>query len=146
MHHITVRCFLWPPCVADADIIFLSCGFFCLLSIYLLFFLAYSQPSQTGCLPYFHTWCGLGVNLGCRSETWCTRLAENTGCKKSSKIRHLRTIVQLYGAISSQLKLGTHCPCPRAVSTVHGPWTRPVDTGIVCTEFKACIDNWKKTC
>jgi len=26
--------FLWPPCVADADIIFLPCGFF-LLSSYL---------------------------------------------------------------------------------------------------------------
>ena len=42
--------YLWPPCVADANIIFLSCGF----SFY-LFFLAYSQPSQIGCLPYFHT-------------------------------------------------------------------------------------------
>ena len=55
---------LWPPCVADADIIFLSCGF----SIFLLFFLAYSQPSQIGCLPYFYTWCSLSANLACRSE------------------------------------------------------------------------------
>jgi len=23
-----------------------------------------------------HTWCGLSANLGCRSETCCTRLAE----------------------------------------------------------------------
>jgi len=30
---------------------------FLLLSIF-LFFLAYSQPSQIRCLPYFHTWCG----------------------------------------------------------------------------------------
>jgi len=29
--------FLWPPCVADADIVFLPCGFY--LSIF-LFFLA----------------------------------------------------------------------------------------------------------
>jgi len=29
--------FLWPPCVADADIMFLPCGFFVLL---LSFFLA----------------------------------------------------------------------------------------------------------
>ena len=29
------------------------------------------------------------ANLGCRSETCCTRLAENTGRKKSSKIRRL---------------------------------------------------------
>jgi len=58
---------------------------------FLLFFLAYSQPSQMGCLPYFHTWCGLSANLG------CTRLAENTGRKKSSKIRHLRTIANFVG-------------------------------------------------
>ena len=48
----------------------------------LSFFLAYSQPSQTGCLPYFHTWCGLRANLRCRSETCCSRLTENTGRKK----------------------------------------------------------------
>jgi len=40
---------------------------------------------QIGCLPYFHTWCGLNANLGCRSETCCTWLIENTGCKKSPK-------------------------------------------------------------
>jgi len=38
---------------------------------------------QIGCVPYFHTWCGLSANLRCRSKTCCTRLAENTGCKKS---------------------------------------------------------------
>jgi len=69
-----------------------------LLSFY-LFFLALSQHSHIGCLPYFHTWCGLSPNLGCRCEMCCTRLAENTGCKKSPKsharklpkIRHLCT-------------------------------------------------------
>jgi len=44
------------------------------------------------------------VNLGCRSETCCTRLAGNAGCKKSPKIRHLATIAQLCRAISSQLR------------------------------------------
>jgi len=73
-------------------------------SIFHLFFLAYSQPSQIGCLPYFHTWCDLSANSGRRSETCCTQLAENTGCKKSPKIRHLRTITQLCPAISSQLR------------------------------------------
>jgi len=33
-----------------------------------------------------HTWCGLSVNLRCRSETCCTRLAENTGRKSRQKI------------------------------------------------------------
>ena len=87
----------------EQAIIFLRCGFiFYLLSIF--FFLAYSQPSHIACLPYFHTWCGLTANLGCKSETCCTRLAENTGCKKSSKIRRLGTIAQLCWAISLQLR------------------------------------------
>jgi len=30
-----------------------------------------------------NTWCGLSVNLECRSETCCARLAENTARKKS---------------------------------------------------------------
>ena len=30
-------------------------------------------------------WCGLSPNLGCMSETWCTRLAENTGRKNRQK-------------------------------------------------------------
>jgi len=63
-------------------------------------FLAYSQRSQTGCLPYFHTWCGLSVNLECRSEMCCTRLAENTGRIN----RHLCTIPQFCQAISPQLR------------------------------------------
>jgi len=50
------------------------------------------------------TWCGLSANLGYRSETCCTRLAENTGRKKSPKIRHLRIIAQLCRAMSSQLR------------------------------------------
>ena len=73
---------------------------FVLLLLLLFFFLAWSQPPQIGCLPYFHTWCGLSANLGCRSETCCMRLAENAGRKN----RDLRTIVQLCRAISSQLR------------------------------------------
>jgi len=38
------------------------------------------------------------------SETCCTWLAGNAGRKKSPKSRHLRTIVQLCRAISSQLR------------------------------------------
>jgi len=66
-------------------------------SFFLLFFLAYSQP-------YFHTWCGLSANVECRSEICCRRLCENTGRKKSPKIRHLGTIAQLCRAVSLQLK------------------------------------------
>ena len=64
--------------------------------VYAIFvFLASSQLSQIGCLPYFHKWCGLSANLRCWSETCCTWHAANTGCKKSSKNRHLGTIAQL---------------------------------------------------
>jgi len=62
-------------------------------------FLAYSQPSQIGCLPYFHTWCGLRANFRCRSETWCMRLAGNTGRKKIAKnspSAHHRTALSGY--------------------------------------------------
>ena len=65
-----------------------------------LFFLALSQRPQIGCLPYFHTWCGLSANLECRPEMCCTRLAGNTGCKKC----HIGTIAQLCRAISSELR------------------------------------------
>ena len=61
------------------------CGHSILPLSFLSFFLACSQLLQIGCLPYFHTWCGLSANLECRSEMCCTRLAENTGRQKSSK-------------------------------------------------------------
>jgi len=55
-----------------------------LSSVYLLlFFLAYSNRSEIGCLAYFDTWCGPSANLECRPETCCAHLAENTGRKKS---------------------------------------------------------------
>ena len=58
-------------------------------------FLLSSQPSQIGFLAYLHTWCGLSVNLGCRSETCCMRLAENTG-RKNSLSAHHRTNLSSY--------------------------------------------------
>jgi len=64
----------------------------------LLFFLAYSQRSQIGCLLYFHTWCGLSANLECRSEMCGARLAENTGRKNRQKSpsTHHRTNLSSY--------------------------------------------------
>ena len=91
---------LWPPCVADADIIFLPCGFF-LSSIFFLFFIPRLISAAADCS---HTWCGPSANLECRSEMCCTRLAGNTGCKNDAKNRHLRIITQLCLAISSQIR------------------------------------------
>ena len=76
---------LWPRYGIGQTIIFSSCRLF-FFFFFFLFFLAYSQPSQIGCLPYFHTWYGLSANLRCRSETYCTGLAESTGRKNSPKI------------------------------------------------------------
>ena len=69
-------------------------------SLSFFFFLAWSQSLQIGCLPYFHTWCGLSTNLGCRSETCCTQIAGNTGHKKSPSGHHRTTL----WAISLQLR------------------------------------------
>ena len=85
-------------------IIFLSMWFLLLSSILFLLFLAYSQQSQIGCLPYFHTWCGLSANLACRSLKHAARGSLKMGTQKSPKIRHLGTIAQLCRAISSQLR------------------------------------------
>jgi len=98
-HSGIVKCMLWPP--YGQAIIFLSCGFFFLSSIFYLF----SLPILSRCtLHVYHTWCGLIANLGRRSETCCTRLAQNTRRKKSPKICHLCTIAQPCRAISSQLR------------------------------------------
>ena len=93
--------FLWPPCVADADIIFLSYGFFYLL---LFFFPRLISAVADWMLPYFHTWSGASANLGCRSETCCTRLAGNAGRKNRQKIAIMCTFAQLCRAIASQLR------------------------------------------
>jgi len=44
------------------------------------------------------------ANLGCRSETCCTRLAEKYMTQRSPKICHLGTIAQFCWAISLQLR------------------------------------------
>jgi len=76
---------LWPPCTADADIIFSFRGFF-------FFFLASYQWSQSGCVPYFYTRCGFSTNLECRSEMCCTQLPGNTGRKNSPSKDHRTTL------------------------------------------------------
>jgi len=88
----TTSC-LWSPYVIGQTIIFCPVVSFFLLS----FFLALSQRSEIGCLPYFHTWCSLSANSESMSEMCCTRLAENT----ERKNRHFGTIGQLCRAVSS---------------------------------------------
>jgi len=61
-----------------------------------LFLLRLDAEEKAQCLnfrlPYFHTQCGLSANLGCRSETFCTQLAENVGRKKSPSAHHRTTL------------------------------------------------------
>jgi len=88
---------LWPPCFADADILFCSCGFF--------FFSLPILSSRR--LDVYHTFKHdiiLNTNLECRSEMWCMWLAENTRRKNYEKNRHLHNLAQLYRAVSLQLR------------------------------------------
>jgi len=75
-----------------------------LSSIFFFSFLAHSQRPQIGCLPYFHTWCGLSANLECRSEMCCTRLAGNTGRKMMQKTASAHHHATLLSYICSQLR------------------------------------------
>ena len=97
--------YLWPPCVADADILFLPCGFFLSSIFFYLFFiprLISAAADWMSTILLHMVWpC---ANLECRTEMCCTRLAGNTGGKSDAKNRHLCTIAQLCGAISSQLR------------------------------------------
>ena len=72
--------------------------------VFALWFLLLSSffPRLISAIADWMSWCGLSANFRCRSETCCTRLAENTGCKKVAKNRHLGTLAQLCRAISSQ--------------------------------------------
>ena len=67
----------------------------------------YIFVSETGCLPYFHTWCGLSANLECRSEMCCTRLAGNTGCKGSPYCEDMWRRYRLLASLGpQQLSMG----------------------------------------
>jgi len=82
--------FLYGRPIGQA-IIFLPCGFFWYLSsIFFRHLISTVADSMSTILP--HIWCGLSANLRCRSETCCTRLAENTGRKKSPSGHHRTTL------------------------------------------------------
>jgi len=105
-HYIFALWFLYTPYVIEGHYIFVL---WFLPSFYLSFFSPSPNLSRRRLDVYdtsrvFNTWCGPSANLECRSETCCTRLAENAGRKKSPKIRHLGTIAQLCRAISSQIR------------------------------------------
>jgi len=116
-----------------------ACAIFVVFFLFSSHFFLFSSPnlsrrrSQIGCLPYFHTWCGLSANLECISEMCCRWLAGNAGPKKSPKIRHLGTITQICRAISSQLRHVSTCHHnmvnfgPLAAEIVPVVWGTPAD-------------------
>ena len=60
------------------------------------------------------------ANLGCRSETCCTRLAENTGCKNDAKNRHLGTITTLLGYIyATKARIDSRKKCVKQQYLLH---------------------------
>ena len=71
------------------------------LSFFFFFFLAESQQSKIGCLPYFHTWCGLKCEF--KMQVWNVLHAARWKIQ-DAKNRHLCTIAQICRAISSQLR------------------------------------------
>jgi len=58
---------------------------FLFLSIFFIHRLFSAVADWMSTMAYFHTWCGLSANLGCRSEMCCAWLAENTGRKTGQK-------------------------------------------------------------
>jgi len=81
----------------------LCCGFY--LSSYIYFFPRLISAVRDW-MPYiyFHTWCGLSVNLEYRSETCVRGSLKIQHAKNRQKVAILGTIPQLCRAISSQLR------------------------------------------
>ena len=96
-------CLLWPPCVADADIIFLPCGFF--------FF--YSSPILSRRRLDVYRSCTHSVALVRIKDAGLKCAARGLMKIHDAKIRHLGTIAKLYQAVSSQQRhastIGKNC-------------------------------------
>ena len=86
-----------------------KCGHYIFALWFLSFFFFFSPrliSAAAGWMStiFVYTWLGLSANLECRYEMCCTQLAWNSGSKNVAKNRHLRTIAQICGAESSQLR------------------------------------------
>jgi len=78
--------FLWPPYGIEQAIIFSSCRLFYLSSSFFPRLISAVADWMSAILPH------ISANLGCRCETCCTRLAQNTGRKKSPSGHHRTTL------------------------------------------------------
>jgi len=90
----------WGQCSGTSDTAFYGrlCNradhyiFILFLLSFLFFFFPRLISAALDWIPYFGIWCGLSANLECRSEMRCTRLAANTGRKKSQSRHHRTTL------------------------------------------------------
>ena len=129
--------YLWSPYVVGQTIIFSSC-FFLLSSSF------FSSPNLSGPrFDVYHTLAhggGLSANLECRSEMHCTRLAANTGRKKSPS-RHHRTTLSghiftnkacIDNRKKNLLSSNTSSTCPDNMVNF-SPLTAEIGSGVWCT-------------
>jgi len=77
---------------------------FALLFLFSSSFFFSSPNLSSRRLDVCHTWCSLIANLECSLKRAARGSLKMQDAKKSPKSRHLRTIVQLCRAISSQLR------------------------------------------
>jgi len=140
--------------IADADIIFSSCGF---LFLFFPRLISAAVDWMSTILRYFHTWCGLSANLECRSEMCCTWLAEIQDAKKWPKIRHLGTIRQLCRAVSLQLRhvstigkkllnSNTFSTCPHNMANLADQRLRSVREFGALQQISAAFASWLRYC
>jgi len=140
LSHLWMLLFLlWPPCIADADIIFLPCGFF--LSSFLPHLM--SAVAEWMSTILLDIWCGFSANLESRSEMSWRRLLEIQDAKMTQKNRHLRTIAQLCPVESLQLRhvstigknllnINTSSTCPHNMANF-GPLAAEIGSGVCST-------------
>jgi len=76
-------------------------------------------------------WCGLSANLECRFEMHCTRLAANTGRKKSPSWHHHTTLSGHIFATNRKnlLSSNTSSTCPDNMVNF-GPLTAEIASGV----------------
>jgi len=98
------------------------------------FFFLFSSPILSGRkLDVYHTSthdvCGLSANLECRSEMCCTRIAENTGRKKSPKIAICEPSHNFDNRKKNLLNRNISSTCPHNIANF-GTHTAEIGSGV----------------
>jgi len=122
------------------------CGHYIFVRLLSSFFLLFY--CQSGCLPYFYTWCGLSASFECRSEMCCTWPAGNTWCKndakKSPSRQHRTTLLGCIFANKAYIgnwkssNTSSTCPCnimnfsPLTAEIGSGVWGTPANFNGFC--------------